>query len=117
MKEFNSRVQSILLENKIKNYEKLEKWKQLEFEKDFCDVTLACDENQIKARKVKISRISSNLKHTKFKQFSNRNSSKNRLELMKGESSKDFNSCTKCHNLFLLKSNLKKQFKSKSNLI
>lgn len=35
---------------------------------------------------------------------------------MKGESSKDFNSCTKCHNLFVLKKNLKKQFKSKSNL-
>ena len=116
LKEFNSLVQSILLENKIKNDEKLEKWKQLEFEKDFCDVTLACDENQIKAHKVKISRISSNLKPTKFKQFSNRNSSKNRLELMKGESSKDSNSCTKCHNLSLLKSNLKKQLKSESNL-
>ena len=35
---------------------------------------------------------------------------------MKGESSKDSNSCTKCHNLSLLKSNLKKQLKSESNL-
>ena len=116
MKEFNSLVQSILLENKIKNDEKLEKLKQLKFEKDFCDVTLACEENQIKAPKVIINQISSNLKPTKSKQFSNRNSSINRLELMKGESSKDSNSCTKCHNLFLLKSNLKKQLKSKSNL-
>ena len=47
VKKFNNLILSILQKKKIKNDEKLHKLEQLQFEKDFCDVTLACDNNQI----------------------------------------------------------------------
>ena len=38
-------------------------WKELQFETDFCDVTLACDNRQLKAHKFVISSCSSVLRN------------------------------------------------------
>ena len=110
VKKFNNLILSILQKNKIKNDEKLNKLEQLQFEKDFCDVTLACDNNQIKAHKVILPNYdhltkvhkNSGLIQTKSHHLSNDNSTE-------GESSVGSNSCRQCLKSFSSKNHIKKQ--------
>ena len=110
VKKFNNLILSILQKNKIRNDEKLDKLEQLQFEKDFRDVTLACDNTQIKAHKViltnndHLTKVQENSGpiHTKTYHLSNDNSSG-------GESSVGSNSGSQCHKSFSSKINMKKQ--------
>ena len=54
-------------------------WQELQLERDFCDVTLACAENQIQVHKVIISAISPILRN-----ISKLNSNQNPLIYLKG---------------------------------